>query len=65
MGGFSTLAEVNGYGGGDGKKYATSEYNWQNNVTRCLSMIYAFHVPDNFPFRLDPNPRRVKNVKEE
>lgn len=61
LGGFATLAEVNGYGGGDGKKYATSEFNWQNNVTRCLTAIYGFYVPDNFPYRVIPNPERTKN----
>lgn len=59
LGHYNTILELNGYGNEDGKMYATSEYNWQNNVTKCLSMIKWFYVPDNFPFRVAPNPERI------
>lgn len=51
---YNTIAELNGMFNREGKNYATSQFNRQNNVVRCLSMIEGYHVPDNFPFRLEP-----------
>lgn len=39
LGKYNILLDYNGYGNPDGANYATSKYNWQNNVTKCLSMI--------------------------
>ena len=53
---YNILLDYNGYGNPDGKNYATSKYNRQNNVTKCLSMIKWYHVPDDFPVRTAPRP---------
>jgi hypothetical protein len=53
---YNILLDYNGYGNPDGANYATSKYNWQNNVTKCLSMIKWYHVPDDFPVRIAPKP---------
>jgi hypothetical protein len=53
---YHILLDYNGYGNPDGKNYATSKYNWQNNVTKCLTMIKWYYVPDDYPVRIAPNP---------
>jgi hypothetical protein len=53
---YNILLDYNGYGNPDGKNYATSKYNWQNNVTKCLSMVKWYYVPDDFPVRIAPKP---------
>lgn len=37
--GYHTIYELSGYGNKDGAIYASSPYNWQKNVSRCLSSI--------------------------
>ena len=39
LGGYNTIFELSGYGNKEGAIYASSEYNWQKNVSRCLSTI--------------------------
>ena len=56
LGQYHILLDYNGYGNPDGKNYATSKYNWQNNVTKCLTMIKGYYIPDEFPVRIAPNP---------
>ena len=56
LGQYHILLDYNGYGNPDGKNYATSQYNWQNNVTKCLTMIKGYYIPDEYPVRLAPNP---------
>ena len=53
---YHILLDYNGYGNPDGKNYATSKYNWQNNVTKCLTMIKGYYIPDEYPVRIAPNP---------
>lgn len=48
---YHTIYELSGYGNKDGAIYASSEYNWQKNVSRCLSTIKWYIVPEDFPFR--------------
>lgn len=56
LGGYHTLYELSGYGNKDGAIYASSEYNWQKNISKCLSSIKGYIVPEDFPFRtLDKN----------
>lgn len=64
---YNTIIELNGYGNKNGPKYATSPYNWQNNVIACLSKIKGYYVPDDYPFRIGPNPnkREEKEQKKE
>ncbi len=51
LGHYHTIYELSGYGNKDGAIYASSEYNWQKNVSRCLSTIKWYIVPEDFPFR--------------
>ena len=30
--------------------------NWQSNVQKCLSKIKGYYIPEDFPFRVGPNP---------
>ena len=52
LGGYHTIYELSGYGNKDGAIYASSPYNRQKNVTRCLSSIKGYIVPEDYPFRL-------------
>jgi hypothetical protein len=51
LGWYHTIYELSGYGNKEGAIYASSEYNWQKNVSRCLSTIKWYIVPEEFPFR--------------
>lgn len=51
LGGYHTIYELSGYGNKDGAIYASSEFNWQKNVSRCLSTIKGYIVPEDYPFR--------------
>ncbi len=48
---YNTVIELNWYGNKNWKIYASSPYNWQNNVIKCLSAIKWYYVPDDYPFR--------------
>lgn len=51
LGHYQTIYELSWYGNKDGAIYASSEYNWQKNVSRCLSTIKWYIVPEDYPFR--------------
>lgn len=48
---YHTLNELSRFGNNDGFIYASSPYNRQRNVMRCLSSIYGYAIPEDFPFR--------------
>ncbi len=52
--GYNTINMLSRYGNKDPKKpiYASSDFNWHNNITKCLSTIKWRYVPDNYYFRL-------------
>ena len=54
---YHTISQLSRYGNIDGKIYASSPINWQRNVTKCLSQIKWYYVPEDYPFRLGLNPR--------
>ena len=54
---YHTISQLSRYGNLDGKIYASSPINWQRNVTKCLSQIKWYYVPEDYPFRLGLNPR--------
>lgn len=54
---YHTIRQLSRYGNSDGMIYASSPINWQSNVTKCLSQIKGFYVPEDYPFRTWPNPR--------
>ena len=65
LGQYNTILELSGYGNKKGKIYASSQFNRQNNVIKCLSMIKGYHVPDDFPFRNAPNPNIATSFDSE
>jgi murein DD-endopeptidase MepM/ murein hydrolase activator NlpD len=40
LGNYNTIDQLSRYGNSDGFIYASSPFNWQNNITKCLSSIY-------------------------
>ena len=54
---YHTISQLSRYGNVDGKIYASSPINWQRNVTKCLSQIKWYYVPEDYPFRIWLNPR--------
>ncbi len=61
---YHTIKQLSRYGNKDGKIYASSPINWQSNVTKCLSQIKGYYVPEDFPFRTGPNPRLLELEQE-
>jgi hypothetical protein len=53
---YHTINQLSRYGNPDWKIYASSPINWQTNVMKCLSKIKWYTVPEDFPFRVGPNP---------
>lgn len=49
---YNTIIELSWYWNKDWKIYASSPYNRQNNVIKCLSMIKWRYVPDDYPYRI-------------
>lgn len=64
LGHYHTVRQLSRYGNSDGMIYASSPINWQTNVTKCLSQIKWFYVPDDYPFRTWPNPRTIETTNE-
>lgn len=60
LGHYHTIKQLSRYGNKDGKVYASSPINWQTNVTKCLSQIKGYYVPEDYPFRTGPNPNRLE-----
>ena len=55
---YHTINQLSRYGNSDWKIYASSPINRQTNVMKCLSKIKWYTVPEDFPFRVWPNPNR-------
>ncbi len=53
---YHTINQLSRYGNAEWKIYASSPINWQTNVMKCLSKIKWYTVPEDFPFRVGPNP---------
>lgn len=49
--GYYTLNELSRFGNSDGFIYASSPYNRQRNIMRCMSAIYGYPIAEDFPFR--------------
>jgi septal ring factor EnvC (AmiA/AmiB activator) len=56
---YHTINQLSRYGNPDGMIYASSPINWQTNVTKCLSQIKGYYVPEDFPFRIGVNPNKL------
>lgn len=53
LGSYKTIDQLSRFGNEDGKIYASSPYNWQKNIMKCLTAVYDFNVPEDFAFRVD------------
>ena len=54
LGEYMTLDQLSRYGNEHGQIYASSSYNRQKNIMECLSSIYGYNVPEDFPYRVAP-----------
>ena len=61
---YHTINQLSRYGNKDGKIYASSPINRQTNVLKCLSQIKWYYIPEDFPFRVWPNPNINNNDPE-
>jgi murein DD-endopeptidase MepM/ murein hydrolase activator NlpD len=64
LGHYHTIRQLSRYGNKNGMIYASSPINWQTNVTKCLSQIKGYYVPEDYPFRTWPNPRILEITKK-
>jgi murein DD-endopeptidase MepM/ murein hydrolase activator NlpD len=53
LGKYHTIWDLSGYGNDTGPIYASSKYNREKNVVKCLSTIKWYRVPEDFPFRVN------------
>lgn len=61
---YHTINQLSRYGNKEGKIYASSPINRQTNVLKCLSQIKGYYIPEDFPFRIGPNPN-INNTNPE
>ncbi|MFA7718009.1 MAG: peptidoglycan DD-metalloendopeptidase family protein [Candidatus Absconditabacterales bacterium] len=64
LGDYHTINQLSRYGNKDGKIYASSPINRQTNVLKCLSQIKGYYIPEDFPFRIGPNPNIGSGTQE-
>lgn len=55
---YHTIKQLSRYGNEDGAIYASSDVNRQTNMTKCLSRIKGYYVPEDYPFRIWLNPNK-------
>ena len=53
LGRYHTIFELSGYGNKIWPIYASSEYNREKNIVKCLTSIKWYRVPEDFPFRIN------------
>jgi murein DD-endopeptidase MepM/ murein hydrolase activator NlpD len=51
---YDEIDELSRYGNKDESKpiYASSDFNWHNNIIKCMSHVKGHYIPDNYRFRL-------------
>lgn len=49
---YDKLKDLSRYGNKTWSIYASSDYNWHNNITKCMSVIKQQYIPDDYNFRL-------------
>lgn len=49
--GYNSINELSRYWNSDWAIYASSPFNWHNNLVRCLSALKWTQVPDDYKFR--------------
>ncbi len=52
---YDEIDQLSRYGNKDLSKpiYASSDFNWHNNITKCMSHVKWHYIPDYYRFRLD------------
>ncbi len=48
---YNTLDQLSRYGNKTGTIYASSDSNWHNNITKCMSHVKWEYIPDDFKYR--------------
>ena len=49
--GYYIISDLSRFGNDKGFIYASSPYNWQKNTMKCMSAIYGYSLPEDYPFR--------------
>ncbi len=51
---YNTIGELSRYGNKDTSKpiYASSDFNWHNNIIKCMSHVKGRYIPDDYNFRV-------------
>lgn len=52
LGKYTTLDQLSRYGNTDGFIYASSPYNRQKNIMKCLSAMHGYAIPEDYPIRI-------------
>jgi hypothetical protein len=52
LGWYTEIQELSRYGNKTWLIYASSEFNWHNNIIKCMSHVKGSYIPDNYKFRL-------------
>lgn len=54
---YSEIRELSRYGNANPDKpiYASSDFNWHNNIIKCMSHVKWKYVPDDYNFRINQN----------
>jgi murein DD-endopeptidase MepM/ murein hydrolase activator NlpD len=49
---YDKIEELSRYGNKNGPIYASSDFNWHNNITKCMSHVKGYFIPDSYNFRV-------------
>lgn len=60
---YYTIDRLSRWWNKDSDIYSSSSYNWQKNMTRCLSIIKWYPIDEYFPFRTISNFKKKQLVK--
>jgi len=52
LGQYTEIQQLSRYGNKDGLIYASSDFNWHNNIIKCMSHVKWVYIPDNYNFRI-------------
>lgn len=52
---YNEIRELSRYGNNNPEKpiYASSDFNWHNNITKCMSHVKGEYIPDDYNFRIN------------
>lgn len=52
LGWYTEIQQLSRYGNKTGLIYASSDFNWHNNIIKCMSHVKWQYIPDNYNFRI-------------